>query len=256
MQRCRIYWYFKQYQKEFFMPDFTSNECPSTPMIGDIAPHFMANTTNGPIKFPEFFKGHWVILFSHPLDFTPVCTSEFMAFQSMMDEFEKFNTKIIGLSIGAISSHLAWFRAIHDDIVFNGWKNMNIEFPVIEDLDTKISKLYGMIHPNTSDTKTIRAVFIIDPHGIIRTILYYPQTTGRNLMEIKRILIALQTADAFNVSTPVNWEPGKPVIEPAPKTSSEMQKRLRNKTLNVLAWFFALRKLSEQKIYKKIIKKE
>lgn len=238
------------------MPDITPNECHILPLIGDIAPHFVAKTTNGPVKFPESFRGHWVILFSHPLDFTPVCTSEFMAFQSMINEFEKFNTKIIGLSIGAISSHLAWFRAIHDDIVFNGWKNVNIEFPVIEDLDMQISKLYGMIHHNTSDTKTVRAVFIIDPNGVIRTILYYPQTTGRNLMEIKRILIALQTTDAFDVSTPADWEPGKPVIEPAPKTLSEMKKRLKNKQLNVLAWFFALRKLSQQKIYKKIMKKD
>lgn len=224
------------------------------PLIGDAAPHFVANTTNGPIKFPEDFRGHWIVLFSHPLDFTPVCTSEFMAFQSMMNEFEKINTKIIGLSIGAITSHLAWFRAIHDDIVFNGWKNVNITFPVIEDLDMHISKLYGMIHPNASDTKTVRAVFIIDPTGIIRTILYYPQTTGRNIAEIKRILIALQTTDAFKVSTPVDWTPGAPVIESAPKTVSDMQKRLKDKKLDVLAWFFALRKLPASKIYEKTTK--
>ena len=225
------------------------------PLIGDIAPHFAANTTNGPILFPEDFKGHWLVLFSHPMDFTPVCTSEFMAFQSMIGEFEKLNTKIIGLSVGAISSHLAWFQSIHDDIVFNGWRNMNITFPVIEDLDMNISKLYGMIHPNASDTKTVRAVFIIDPYGIIRTILYYPQTIGRNVLEIKRTLIALQTSDAFKVATPVNWEPGMPVIEFAPTTLSEMQKRLKSKTLDVLAWFFALRKLPISKIYEKIIKK-
>ena len=198
------------------------------PLIGDIAPHFVANTTNGPIRFPEDFKGHWCILFSHPLDFTPVCTSEFMAFQSMIDDFAKLNTKIIGLSVGAITSHLAWFKAIHDEITFNGLKNISIEFPVIEDLDMRVSKLYGMIHPNTSDTKTVRAVFIIDPDGIIRTILYYPQTTGRNIKEIKRILIALQTTDNFGVSTPANWVPGDPVIEPVPRTISDMQKRLKN----------------------------
>ena len=236
------------------------SDCPqiserNLPLIGDTAPHFEANTTNGPIKFPEDFRGHWVILFSHPLDFTPVCTSEFMAFQSMIDEFEKLNTVIIGLSIGAITSHLAWFQSIHDDIVFNGWKNMNITFPVIEDLDMRVAKLYGMIHPNASDTKTVRAVFIIDPNGVIRTILYYPQTTGRNIAEIKRILIALQTTDAFKVSTPVNWEPGLPVIESVPKTVNDMQKRLKDKNLNVQSWFFALRKLPESKIYDKIIKK-
>ena len=237
------------------MCDCNHTEEKSFPLIGDIAPEFTANTTNGPIKFPEYFKGHWVILFSHPMDFTPVCTSEFIIFQSMAEEFEKINTKIIGLSIGAIPSHLAWFRAIHDDIVFNGWKNVNITFPVIEDLDLKISKLYGMIHPNTSDTKTVRAVFIIDINGIIRTILYYPQTTGRNLMEIKRILIALQTTDGFKISTPANWTPGAHVIEPAPKTLSEMQKRLKDKAINVQSWFFALRELPKSKIYKKISKK-
>ena len=135
-------------------------------------------------------------------------------------KFGKLNTTIIGLSIGAITSHLAWFQSIYDDIVFNGWKNMKITFPVIEDLDMRVSKLYGMIHPNASDTKTVRAVFIIDTTGIIRTILYYPQTTGRNLAEIKRILIALQTTDAFKVSTPVNWTPGLPVIESAPNKYS------------------------------------
>ena len=237
------------------MPDCLDISEFKMPLIGDIAPHFEANTTNGPIKFPEDFTGHWVVLFSHPLDLTPVCTSEFMAFQSMIDEFEKINTKIIGLSIGAITSHLAWFKSIHDDIVFNGWKNVSITFPVIEDLDMRVARLYGMIHSNASDTKTVRAVFIIDPTGVIRTILYYPQTTGRNINEIWRILIALQTTDAFKVSTPVNWTPGLPVIESAPKTLSDMQRRLENKKLDVQSWFFALRELPESKIYEKIIKK-
>jgi peroxiredoxin (alkyl hydroperoxide reductase subunit C) len=228
-----------------------------TPLIGDTAPHFVAHTTNGIIKFPEDYKSRWVILFSHPLDFTPVCTSEFMGFQSMLKDFKKLNTEIIGLSVGAISSHLAWFCAIRDNIHFNGWENVNITFPVIEDLDMKISKLYGMIHPGVSDTKTVRAVFIIDPKGIIRTVLYYPQTIGRNLSEIKRILIALQTTDAFNVSTPVNWMPGMPVIEPVPKNLADMNKRLKNKDkdLDVQSWFFTLRKLPESKIHEKILKK-
>jgi len=236
------------------MSDCNETHEHKIPLIGDVAPSFAANTTNGVVKFPETFRGHWVVFFSHPLDFTPVCTSEFMAFQSEIHEFEKINTKIIGLSVGAINSHLAWFQSIYSDIVFNGWKHVNITFPVIEDLDMKISKLYGMIHENASDTKTVRAVFIIDPVGIIRTILYYPQSTGRNIMEIKRILIALQTTDAFKVSTPVNWVPGAPVIEPAPKTLVDMQKRLKDKRLDVQSWFFALRKLPLAKIYEKISK--
>ena len=226
------------------------------PLIGDVAPSFVANTTNGQIKFPEHYRGHWAILFSHPMDFTPVCTSEFMSFQSMIKDFQNLDTEIIGLSVGAISSHLAWFRSIHDDINFNGWKNVNITFPVIEDIDLHVSKLYGMIHPNVSDTKTVRAVFIIDPKSIIRTILYYPQTTGRNMIEIKRILTALQTADAFGVSTPADWVPGLPVIEPSPKTTFDMNKRLKSKNQNVQSWFFTLKPLSKEQIYSKIIKKK
>ena len=201
--------------------------CNDSPLIGDKAPKFRANTTNGPINFPDDFVGHWVILFSHPMDFTPVCTTEFLSFQSMMPEFQELDTIIIGLSIGAISSHLAWFRSIHDEINFQDWKNVDITFPVITDTDLHVSKLYGMIHPNTSDTKTVRAVFIIDPRGIIRTILYYPQSTGRNLKEIKRILIALQTTDAFGVSRPADWVPGNPIIEPPPQSTKDLKKRLK-----------------------------
>ena len=201
--------------------------CNDSPLIGDKAPKFRANTTNGPINFPDDFVGHWVILFSHPMDLTPVCTTEFLSFHSMMLDSQELDTFIIGLSIGAISSHLAWFRSIHDEINFQDWKNVDITFPVITDTDLHVSKLYGMIHPNTSDTKTVRAVFIIDPRGIIRTILYYPQTTGRNLKEIKRILIALQTTDAFGVSRPADWVPGNPIIEPPPQSTKDLKKRLK-----------------------------
>lgn len=228
------------------------------PLIGDQAPQFNATTTNGNIKFPDDFKGRWTILFSHPMDFTPVCTTEFLAFQSMLKDFQKLNTEIIGLSVGALSSHLAWFRSIHDEINFKDWKNVNINFPVIADMDLHIAKLYGMIHPNTSDTKTVRAVFIIDPHGIIRTILYYPQTTGRNIKEILRILVALQTTDAFSVSTPADWMPGMPVIEASPQTTQDMNKRINNKDKNidVQSWYLTFRELPESKIYEKITKKK
>ncbi len=240
------------------MHEETLNFCNNLPLIGDMAPKFSANTTNGPINFPEDYRGHWVILFSHPMDFTPVCTTEFLSFQSMIHEFQELDAEIIGLSVGAISSHLAWFRSIHDEINFNDWKNVDITFPVIADIDLHVAKLYGMIHPNTSDTKTVRAVFIIDPRGIIRTILYYPQTTGRNLIEIKRILIALQTTDSFGVSTPADWIPGNPVIEPAPQNISEIKKRLKNKDKNidVQSWYLTFRKIDEKKIYDKIKKKK
>ena len=153
------------------MNENTQN-CPNPmPLIGDSAPKFVAQTTNGIVKFPDDYVGHWIILFSHPMDFTPVCTTEFLSFQSVINDFQKLNTEIIGLSVGAIPSHLAWFRSIYNDINFKDWKNVEITFPVIADMDLHVSKLYGMIHPKTSDTKTVRAVFIIDPRGIIRTIL-------------------------------------------------------------------------------------
>ena len=234
------------------------NICEKSPLIGDTAPSFNANTTNGPISFPDDYRGHWVVLFSHPMDFTPVCTTEFLSFQSMIHEFQELDTEIIGLSVGAISSHLAWFRSIHDEINFKDWKNIDITFPVIADIDLHVSKLYGMIHPNTSDTKTVRTVFIIDPNSIIRTILYYPQTTGRNLKEIKRILIALQTTDAFKVSTPADWTPGAPVIEPSPQTTKDLKKRISNtnKNIDFQSWYLAFKDLPADKIYEKIKKKK
>lgn len=229
--------------------------CNNTfPLIGDVAPKFTATTTNGIVNFPDDYIGHWVVLFSHPMDFTPVCTTEFLAFQSELSNFKKQNTELIGLSVGAISSHLAWFHSIHNDINFKDWKNIAITFPVIADIDLHVAKLYGMIHPNTSDTKTVRAVFIIDPKSIIRTILYYPQTTGRNIQEILRILTALQTTDAFGVSTPANWTPGNPVIEPSPQTTRELEKTIKTKNKNVQSWYLTFRELPKSKIFDKIYK--
>ena len=176
----------------------------------------------------------------------------------MINDFQELDTAIIGLSVGAISSHLAWFRSIHDEINFKDWKNVDITFPVIADIDLHVSKLYGMIHPNTSETKTVRTVFIIDPNSIIRTILYYPQTTGRNIKEIKRILIALQTTDAFKVSTPADWIPGTPVIEPSPQTTNDLKKRINNtnKNIDVQSWYLAFKNLPENKIFNRIKKKK
>ena len=176
----------------------------------------------------------------------------------VVSAIEKLNADIIGLSVGSIPSHLAWFRSIHDEINFNDWQHVNIDFPVIADLDLHVSKLYGMIHPNTSETKTVRAVFIIDNKSIIRTILYYPQTTGRNIKEILRILTALQTTDAFKVSTPADWLPGNPIISPAPQTTTDMNKRIKHpkKNSNVQTWYLTFRELPESKIYDKITKKK
>ncbi len=223
------------------------------PLIGDPAPQFTAETTNGHVNFPDDYAGKWVILFSHPADFTPVCTTEFMGFQAMLPEFQELNTELIGLSIGTLTGHLAWINAIRD-IDFHGWKDLKITFPIIDDMSMEIANKYGMIQPGAADTKTVRAVFIIDPRGIIRTILYYPLSTGRNLAEIKRILIALQTTDAFHVSTPVNWQPGNDVVVGAPATTVEMDQRINNKdkSLDVKAWFLTFKALSSDEIFNQL----
>ena len=217
-----------------------SDSCQKMPLIGDIAPEFYASTTNGHIYFPHDFKGKWILFFSHPSDFTPVCTTEFVAFQRSISDFEKLNTNLIGLSVGALSSHLAWFDAIEK--MKDGIK---ITFPLIDDLNMKIARLYGMIQENASDTHAVRAVFIIDPKTIIRAILFYPATLGRNIEEIKRMLIALQTADKFNIATPANWSVGNDVLVPAPNTATKMRK-------NKEPWFLTYKKLSKREIYDKI----
>ncbi len=231
-------------------------ECHTMPLIGDPAPEFTAQTTNGPINFPADYAGKWVILFSHPSDFTPVCTSEFMAFQSIIDDLKKMNTELVGLSVGSISSHLAWIDAIKD-IKWRDFENLEITFPVIDDIGMNVAKKYGMIHPNASTTHAVRAVFIIDPAGIIRAILYYPASTGRNFEEIKRMLVALQTTDTFKVSTPANWLPGDEVLISSPATSNDMRRRMQetkanNKSRDVRAWFFAFKQLPENEIMSKL----
>ena len=189
------------------------------PRIGDFAPDFEALTTIGKIKFSEYTKGKWTILFSHPADFTPVCTTELSGFALEKGFFASKDTLLIGLSIDSIHSHIAW--------VNNVKKNTGIlfEFPIIADIDMSVAKRYGMLQPGESETAAVRAVFFIDPHGKIRLIMYYPLNVGRNMEEIKRVLIALQTADKYKVALPLNWIPGEKVIVPPPKTVSEMIER-------------------------------
>ena len=189
------------------------------PRIGDQAPDFEAMTTTGKIKFSEYIKGSWTILFSHPADFTPVCTTEMSGFALEKDFFASHDTKLIGLSIDSIHSHIAWVNNVR--------KNTGVlfEFPIIADIDMSVSKLYGMLQPGESETAAVRAVFFIDPTGKIRLMMYYPLNVGRNMEEIKRALIALQTADKYKVAMPLNWTPGEKVIVPPPKTVAEMQER-------------------------------
>lgn len=213
------------------------------PLIGDNAPEFKAVTTQGEINFPSDYKGKWVILFSHPADFTPVCTTEFMTFASMMDDFDKLNVQLVGLSVDSLYAHIAWLRKIQE-LEWNGLKNINVTFPLIEDIRMEVAKKYGMIQPNQSNTQAVRAVFIIDPKGIIRTILYYPLSTGRNFDEIKRIVIALQKADSGGVATPADWRPGDDVIIPTAGSCGTAKERMESKDDNMycLDWFMCFKK--------------
>ncbi len=229
----------------------------SLPRIGDKAPAFKAVTTQGEINFPDQYAGKWVILFSHPADFTPVCTSEFMTFASMEDQFEKANCKLVGLSVDGLYSHIAWLRTIKDKIEYKGMKNIEVKFPLIEDITMEVAKKYGMIQPGESSTKAVRAVFVIDPKGIIRTIIYYPLSLGRNFDELYRVLIALQTADAFSVATPADWRPGDDVIVPTAGSCGVAKERMEQKQEGVTChdWFFCTKKLDKEKVLSTILQK-
>lgn len=212
------------------------------PLIGDDAPEFKAKTTQGDINFPGDYKGKWVILFSHPADFTPVCTTEFMTFAKMADEFKALNTELVGLSVDSIYAHIAWLRKIQE-LEWNGMKNIEVKFPLIEDIRMDVAKKYGMIQPGQSNTQAVRAVFIVDPKGKIRLILYYPLSTGRNFDEIKRVILALQKSDADSVATPANWRPGDDVIVPPPGSCGVAKERMETKDSGkyCLDWFMCFK---------------
>lgn len=213
------------------------------PLIGDKAPSFKAVTTQGDINFPEDYKGKWVILFSHPADFTPVCTTEFMTFAKMADEFKELNTELVGLSIDSLFAHIAWLRSIQT-LEWKDMKNLEVKFPLIEDIKMDVASKYGMVQPEQSTTQAVRAVFFIDPKGIVRTILYYPLEIGRNFDEIKRIILALQKADKDKVALPADWRPGDDVIVPAPGSCGAAKERMETKDDDVycLDWYICFKK--------------
>jgi peroxiredoxin (alkyl hydroperoxide reductase subunit C) len=219
-----------------------NEEITRIPLIGEKAPSFVANTTQGEINFPEDFKGKWIIFFSHPADFTPVCTTEFMTFANMAEDFKKLNTELVGLSVDGLTSHIAWLRKIQE-LKWNGMENIEVKFPLIEDLTMNVSKKYGMIQ-GESDKSAVRAVFIINPAGIIKTIMYYPSSTGRNMEEIKRVVIALQKSEKEAVATPANWVEGDDVIIPPPGTCGGAKERMESKDENkyCLDWFLCFKK--------------
>lgn len=209
----------------------TNDEARALPRIGSKAPQFEATTTHGTLRLSDY-EGSWVILFSHPADFTPVCTTEFMAFQEIYPQLRELNTELLGLSIDSVHSHIAWVRNIKEKF------GVNIEFPIIADLDKEVARKYGMIMPEENQTATSRAVFIIDDKQVVRTIIYYPASTGRNMSEILRVVKALQTTDQHNVATPANWQPGEKVIVPPADTAELAEERVNDDSVECVDWYF------------------
>jgi peroxiredoxin (alkyl hydroperoxide reductase subunit C) len=201
------------------------------------APDFEANTTHGKLKLSEWEKDKWVILFSHPADFTPVCTTEFVEFAKRHDDLQKKGVALIGNSIDSVYSHIAWVRNIEQHF------GVKIKFPVIADLDQKVARLYGMLHEPASLTATVRCVYFIDPKRVVRAMVYYPLNVGRNFDEIARVIDALQTADKNGVACPANWKPGDDVIVPAPVTQKAAEERAGDKSLQVTDWYLSKKKL-------------
>jgi len=206
------------------------------PRLGMPAPQFEAPTTQGNIRLADF-KGSWLILFSHPADFTPVCTTEFIAFAEIHDQLREMNCELMGLSIDSTYSHIAWVRNIEEKM------GVGIEFPVIADLNKDVASLYGMIMPGESKTETSRCVFVIDPDQVLRAMIYYPLTTGRNMDEILRLIQALQTSDEHAVATPANWRPGDKVILPPPATQDAAEERVNTEGLECKDWYFCKKDL-------------
>ncbi len=207
------------------------------PRIGDIAPDFEAVTTKGIIKFSDYAPGKWKVMFSHPADFTPVCTTEMSGFATRKGEFDALNTELIGLSIDSIHAHLAWVNNVRENT------GVYFDFPIIADIDMKVSKLYGMLQPNESETAAVRAVFFIDPNNKIRLIMYYPLNVGRNMDEILRVLEGLQISDKFKVALPLDWVKGDKVIVPPPKNLDEMQERVDLKSDDKIDFYLVKRDL-------------
>ncbi|HKM01725.1 MAG TPA: peroxiredoxin [Sedimentibacter sp.] len=209
--------------------------------IGRIAPDFTAQTTEGPVTMSQF-RGKWVLLFSHPGDFTPVCTSEFIAFAQLNEEFVKRNVQLLGISIDSNPSHLGWF---YDILQMTG---IEMPFPLIADRDANVAELYGMVNPDRIYEQSVRDVFFIDPNQRIRAILAYPATNGRNMYELLRLIDALQVSTTYGVSTPANWMPGDPVIVPVAQTLDEAILRgtdPESLDLNCFAWWYCFKDISE-----------
>lgn len=207
----------------------------SMPLINEAAPAFTANTTHGPRSLADY-KGKWLILFSHPADFTPVCTTEFIGFAKRVELFKSMNCELLGLSIDSIYSHLAWMQSIQNNF------GVEIPFPIIDDIKMEVAQAYGMIHPGAADTQAVRATFFIDPEGKLRAMVYYPMSNGRSIEEFVRLLQAMQTSDAHKIATPEGWTPGCDVIVPPPKTPEAIAKR-KGEGYAMKDWYFSTKSL-------------
>ncbi|WP_273568532.1 peroxiredoxin [Maribacter halichondriae] len=216
----------------------TEIKTTTMPRIGDQAPDFEAITTKGKIKLSDFAKDKWLVMFSHPADFTPVCTTEMSGFATRKKEFDALNTELLGLSIDSVHAHLGWVSNVREKT------GVYFDFPIIADIDMKVSKLYGMLQPNESETAAVRAVFFIDPKKKIRLIMYYPLNVGRNMNEILRALEALQTSDKYKVAMPLDWKKGDKVIVPPPKTLDEMNARLKDDSIELVDFYLAKKELN------------
>ena len=217
------------------MENNTETKINGMPRLNEPAPDFEAKTTQG-IKKLSDYQGKWLVLFSHPADFTPVCTTEFMAFANAYPEFQKLNTELLGLSIDSNFAHLAWIRNIKEKF------GVSIPFPVIEDLSMKVASAYGMIQPGASDTSAVRATFIIDDKGVLRAMVYYPMSNGRSIDEFVRLVSALQTSDQHKIATPEGWQPGDKVIVPPPTTVEDAEKRA-GEGYEYTDWYFSKKAL-------------
>lgn len=218
------------------MDDAVIGVVTAMPGLNQPAPDFAANTTHGPRKL-EDYRGKWLVLFSHPADFTPVCTTEFIAFARSHEAFRAANCELLGLSIDSNFAHIAWVRNIEEKF------GVRIPFPIIEDLSMNVARAYGMIQPGASDTSAVRATFVIDPEGCLRAMVYYPMTNGRSVAEILRLVTALQTSEDNGVATPEAWQPGEAVIVPPPKTVAEAEAR-EGEGYDYTDWYFSKKKIA------------
>ena len=219
------------------MNDTQGQNAPTMPRLNEPAPAFDAKTTHGPKKLADY-QGKWLVLFSHPADFTPVCTTEFVAFSKNHARFQALNCELLGLSIDSNFAHIAWARSIEEKF------GVKVPFPIIEDLSMKVAHAYGMIQPGASDTSAVRATFFIDPESKLRAMVYYPMSNGRSVEEFLRLLEALQTSDKHGVATPEAWKPGDKVIVPPPQTQAAAEKR-KDEGYDYTDWYFSKKDLKK-----------